>query len=337
MKIPRGAATLGGIAAGVWMVELEDMRLFVCAVGSGSLSAAGRELGFSPAVASKRLSRLEAALGVRLLQRSSRRLALTGEGATYYERCAAILADVDEAALAVSAGQAEARGRLHVSAPVDLGRQWVGPAAAEFAAAHPALAVRVSLSDRVVDLFEAGVDVAVRLGALDDSRLVSRRLARSRRVVCGAPAYLDRRGAPRTLADLADHECIALERPGMRPLSWTFRTERGLEVVRVGGRLAAGSGDLVRDWAVAGHGLAFKSIWDVAADIAAGRLVPLLTDLPAPASAVHAIYPSRRFVPARVRLFVDLLERRFAAHEAAVLAAAAPPGDRQSAPRRRRD
>ncbi|AUX45031.1 LysR family transcriptional regulator [Sorangium cellulosum] len=318
------------------MVELEDMRLFVCAVGSGSLSAAGRELGFSPAVASKRLSRLEAALGVRLLQRSSRRLALTGEGATYYERCAAILADVDEAALAVSAGQAEARGRLHVSAPVDLGRQWIGPAAADFAAAHPELAVRVSLSDRLVDLFEAGVDVAVRLGALDDSRLVSRRLAGNRRVVCAAPAYLERRGSPRTLAELADHTCIVLERPGMRPLSWTFRTERGLEAVRVGGRLAADSGDLVRDWALAGHGLAFKSIWDVAADLAAGRLVPLLTDLPAPASAVHAITPSRRFVPARVRLFVDFLQRRFAAHEPAVLAAAAPRGDRLPPQRRRR-
>lgn len=315
------------------MVEFEDMRLFVCAVARGSLSAAGRELGFSPAVASKRMTRLETALGVRLLQRSSRRLTLTGEGATYHERCVAILADVSEAELAVSAGQAEARGTLHVSAPVDLGRQWVGPAAADFAALHPQLGVRVSLSDRVVDLFEAGVDVAVRIGALADARLVARRLARSRRVLCGAPAYLARRGHPRTPADLDGHACIVLQRPGMRPLSWTFRTEQGLHTVRPAGRLVADSGDLVRDWALAGHGLAFKSIWDVAADIEAGRLVPLLTDLPAPSSAVNVLYPSRRFLPARARLFVDFLQQRFAAHEAAVLAAAAPRGSGEALPR----
>ncbi|WP_437934367.1 LysR family transcriptional regulator [Sorangium sp. So ce341] len=321
---------------GVRMVELEDMQLFVCAVARGSLSAAGRELGFSPAVASKRMTRLEAALGVRLLERSSRRLTLTAEGATYHERCVAILADVREAELAVTAGQAEARGLLHVSAPVDLGRQWVGPAAADFAAAHPELRVRVSLSDRVVDLLDAGVDVAVRIGALGDSRLVARRLARSRRVVCGAPAYLARRGWPRALADLDAHACIVLQRPGMRALSWTFRTEEGLHTVRPAGRLVADSGDLVRDWAVAGHGLAFKSIWDVAADIDAGRLVPLLTDLPSPASAVNVLYPSRRFQPARARLFIDFLAERFAAHEAAVLAAATPRAAPQAAPRRAR-
>jgi DNA-binding transcriptional LysR family regulator len=316
-------------------VELEDLRLFVRAVESGSLSAAGRALGFSPAVASKRLTRLETALGVRLLQRSSRRLALTSEGAAYHERCVAILADVDEAALAVAAGQAEVRGLLHVSAPVDLGRQWVGPAAADFAAAHPQLRVHVSLSDRVVDLLEAGVDAAVRIGGLSDSRLVSRRLVRNRRVVCAAPAYLARRGAPRTLADLADHECIVLQRPGMRALCWTFLTEEGPTDVRVGGRLVADSGDLVRDWAVSGHGLAFKSIWDVAGDIAAGRLEPLLADQSTPSSDIHVIYPSRRFLPARTRLFVEFLQQRLAAHEPAVLAAASPRQAPLREPRRR--
>lgn len=318
------------------MVELEDMRLFVRAIGSGSLSAAGRELGFSPAVASKRLTRLEMALGVRLLQRSSRRLTLTNEGSTYHERCAAILADVEEAELAIAAGQAEARGLLHVSAPVDLGRQWVGPAAADFAAAHPQLSVRVSLSDRVVDLFEAGIDVAVRIGVLDDSRLVSRRLARNRRVICAAPAYLERRGTPRALADLAEHACIVLQRPGMRALAWTFRTEQGPHTVRISSRLVADSGDLVRDWAISGHGLAYKSVWDVAGDIAAGRLVPLLTELPTPDSDVHLIYPSRRFLPAKTRLFVDFLQQRFAAHEAAVMDAATPRSAPPSRPRRRR-
>jgi DNA-binding transcriptional LysR family regulator len=318
------------------MVELQDMQLFVRSIASGSLSAAGRALGFSPAVASKRMTRLETALGVRLLQRSSRRLALTAEGTMYYERCTAILADVDEAELAVAAGQAEARGRLHVSAPVDLGRQWVGPAAADFAAAHPQLSVRVSLSDRVIDLFEAGVDVAVRIGALDDSRLVSRRLAQNRRVICAAPAYLERRGRPRTLADLAEHDCIVLQRPGMPALAWVFRAPEGRHTLRVGGRLVADTGDLVRDWAVGGHGLAFKSMWDVAGDIAAGRLVPLLADVPTPSSDVHLIYPSRRFLPAKTRLFMELLQQRFATHEALVLAAATPSGKPSPRPPGRR-
>lgn len=306
------------------MVELEDMQLLVRAIASGSLSAAGRELGFSPAVASKRLSRLESTLGVRLVQRTSRRLALTDQGAVYYERCAAILGDVEEAERAVVAGQAEVRGVLHVASPVDLGRQWIGPAGAAFAAAHPQLSVRVSLSDRVIDLFEDNVDVAVRIGALDDSRLVSRRLARNRRVVCAAPSYLSRHGTPRRLADLADHQCIVLQRPGMRALPWTFHLDGRAHTVQVSGKLVADSGDLVRDWAVSGQGLAFKSIWDIAGDVAAGRLLPLLTDQPLPASDVHVLYPSRRFLPAKTRLFVEFLRQRFAEYEKSVLAAATP-------------
>ena len=150
------------------MVDFEDMRLFVRAVTDGSLSAAGRELGLSPAVASKRLNRLEQALGVRLMQRSSRRLTLTEEGSIYYERCMAIIADVDDANSAVGLGQLEVRGQLHVSASVDMGRQYIGPMAADFAAQHPQLKLRQTNSDAMLDLFEHGVDVAVRGGNLTD-------------------------------------------------------------------------------------------------------------------------------------------------------------------------
>ena len=218
------------------------------------------------------------------------------------------------------ASRTQIAGTLHVSAPVDLGRQWVAPAAAAFAAQHAQLQLRVSLSDGLVDLLEAGVDVAVRIGTLDDSRLVSRRLARNCRVVCAAPAYLEDHGWPRALADLKKHTCIVLQRPRMRPLPWTFRTKAGARTLRTDARLIAGSGDLVRDWALAGYGLAFKSIWDVAADIAANRLVPLFADQPSTEADIHVVYPARHFLPARMRAFIDCLGTQFSANEKRILA-----------------
>lgn len=301
------------------MVELQDMRLFVRAVSSGSLSAAGRELNLSPAVASKRLSRLEQALGVRLLQRSSRRLALTGEGNCYYERCVGILADLDDANAAVKLGQMEVRGALHVSTALDLGRQYVGPLAAQFSALHPELRVRISASDATLDLFEHGVDVAVRSGAMADSRLISRRVALNYRVVCAAPSYLEKHGRPKDTAELARHACLMLHRPGRGILPWMLQTPEGPRPLRLDASLTTDSGDLMRELAIAGHGLAFKSIWDIAADVRAGRLLPVLTDCAIQEALIYAIYPSRDYLPARIRLFVDYLQSNMQEQEAAVL------------------
>jgi len=301
------------------MVELEDMRLFVRAVSSGSLSAAGRELSLSPAVASKRLSRLEQALGVRLLQRSSRRLALTGEGNCYYERCVGILADLDDANAAVRLGQQEVRGALHVSTALDLGRQYVGPLAAQFAAQHPALQMRISASDGMLDLFEHGVDVAVRSGAMADSRLVSRRVALNYRVICAAPSYLEQHGRPTDTADLANHACLMLHRPGRGILPWMLQTPEGPRPLRLDAALTTDSGDLMRELVIAGHGLAFKSIWDIATDVRAGRLLPVLTECAIQEAHIYAIYPSRDYLPARIRLFVDHLQASMQAQEAGVL------------------
>ena len=301
------------------MVDLDAMQLFVRAVADGSLSAAGRELGLSPAAASKRLTRLEQALGVRLLQRSSRRLTLTDEGAAYSERCVAILADLDEAHASLGAGQMDARGLLHVAAPADLGRQWIAPLAAEFAAQHPRLRLRISVSDATLDLFEHGVDVAIRSGALADSRLVSRRLALNHRVVCAAPGYLAKHGRPAHADDLAGHACLMLHRPGRGILPWTLQAPEGPQALRIEAAVTCDSGDLLRQLAVDGHGLTFKSAWDIAADVRAGRLVPLLADIATPDANIHAIYPSRRFLPARIRLFVDFLHERLQQHEADVL------------------
>ena len=301
------------------MVDFEDMRLFVRAVTDGSLSAAGRELGLSPAAASKRLNRLEQALGVRLMQRSSRRLTLTEEGSIYYERCLAIIADVDDANAAVGLGQQEVRGQLHVSAAVDMGRQYIGPIAADFAAQHPQLKLRLTNSDAILDLFEHGVDVAVRGGNLTDSRLVSRRLARNFRVVCAAPSYLARRGRPASADDLPQHDCLMLHRPGHGILPWILQTPDGPRTLRIDASITCDNGDLMRALAVAGHGLAFKSAWDIAADVRAGRLLPLLADVILPAADIYAIYPSRCYLPARIRLFVDHLQHQLEQRESDVL------------------
>jgi DNA-binding transcriptional LysR family regulator len=301
------------------MVDFEDMRLFVRAVTDGSLSAAGRELGLSPAAASKRLNRLEQALGVRLLQRSSRRLLLTEEGTIYFERCQAIIADVDDANSAVGLGQLEVRGQLHISASVDMGRQYIGPMAADFAAQHPQLKLRITNSDAMLDLFEHGVDVAVRGGSMSDSRLVSRRLANNFRVLCASPAYLARRGRPASVDDLQHHECLMLHRPGHGMLPWILQTPEGPRTLRVDAAITCDNGDLMRALAVAGHGLAFKSAWDIAEDVRAGRLVPLLGDVIMPEANIYAIYPSRCYLPARIRRFVDYLQQELQAREREVL------------------
>jgi DNA-binding transcriptional LysR family regulator len=303
--------------------DLADMDLFARAVLAGSLSAAGRELGLSPAVASKRLARLEARLGARLLQRSSRRLSLTDEGALYFERCQAILADVAEAEALLGTDSGAARGTLRVSATSNLGRRWVGPVAAAFAAEHPDVVVQLLLTDHVVDLVESGIDCAVRVGPVADAQLVARRLADNRRVVCATPAYLQAHGEPRTLADLEHHACLVLASGGALHADWRFRPARGEPVdVRVRGRLVSDTGGQVHDWMLAGHGLARRSIWDVAEDLAAGRLVEVLRDWSDAEAPISVVYPSRRFLPRRTRLFIDALAAHFA--QAAQRMAAAP-------------
>jgi DNA-binding transcriptional LysR family regulator len=291
-------------------VEFEDMRLFVRAMHWGSLSAAGRELGFSPAVASKRLSRLERALGVRLLQRSSRRLALTDAGGRYLERARHILADIDDAA-ADAARDGTVSGRLRVAAPNALGRRWIGPALARFCDAYPAVDASLSLSDGVVDLLEGGFDLAVRIGAATDSALVSRRLAANRRVLCAAPCYLARHGVPTRVEDLSRHDCLVQLRPGMLPQEWRFRVADGVRAVRVSGRLSSDNGEQILDWALQGRGLALKSVWDVAADVAAGRLVTVLDAVEPDLADLHLVFPSRRHLPAHTRLFIEALVQCF--------------------------
>jgi len=318
--------------------DLADLELFARAVSTGSLSAAGRELGVSPAVASKRLARLEARLGARLLQRTSRRLSLTDEGAHYFERVTAILAELAEAEAALGSGHAHARGTLRVSATSGLGRRWVGPVVAAFTQRHPEVVAQLSLTDHVVDLVEAGLDCAVRVGPIADDQLVARKLADNRRVVCATPSYLRSHGTPRALADLEDHACLVLATGGALQADWRFRGARGHPAtVRVRGRLVTDNGQQVDDWLHAGHGLARRSLWDVADDLAAGRLVEVLRDWSELDAPISVVYPSRRLLPRRTRLFIDDLATHFAQAAARIEAAASPAraAAKASTPRRR--
>ena len=295
------------------MVELTDMKFFVRALACGSLSAAGRELGFSPAVASKRLARMETELGVRLLQRNSRRLALTAEGALYVERCRQILADVEEAESLLSDGKQQALGTLHVSCPVALGRRCVGAAISAFAKKWPGVRVRLSLSDSIEDLLDGGFDCAIRVGGSEDSNLIGRKLADNYRIVCASPSYVAEQGHPQTLGELSNHSAIMLSSQFVERTDWKFihANNKQQKVVSMPVRMATNNGDQAHDWALAGIGIIRRSIWDVKKEIENGQLIHLLPEWQSEPAPIRIVFPSRQFLPARTRLFIDYLTEFF--------------------------
>ncbi|HWD22254.1 MAG TPA: LysR family transcriptional regulator [Burkholderiales bacterium] len=287
-----------------------EMLVFARVVGTGGLSAAARELGLSPAMVSRRLAALESRLGVRLVNRTTRSLRLTEEGAGYYESCSRVLAEIEEANAAVSAGSEAAQGALRVALPAAFGNQYVAPLIPQFAARYPAVQVLLSLSDRDVNVVEEGFDLAIRIAHLADSSLAARKLAPNRRVVCATPEYLRRHGEPRTPADLAQHNCL-LARDFSS--SWEYKDPDGRPgVVRVTGRYVCDNWEVLRQWALSGMGVALKSTWDVRRHLESGALVPLLpgytfhTDV-----AIYAVYPHRRHLPAKTRVFIEFLVESF--------------------------
>ena len=288
---------------------LQEITVFAKIVGTGSLSAAARDLGISPAVVSRRLAALEARLGVRLVNRTTRSLHLTDEGAAYYETCSRVISDIEEADAAVSAGRADPRGTLRVALPASFGNQHVAPLVPRFAERYPDVQLALSLSDRTVNVVEEGFDLAIRIADLADSSLAARKLAPNRRVVCASPAYLRRYGAPRTPEDLIKHNCLATE----FAMNWDYRDPDGKPgSVRVAGRYACDNWEVLREWALAGLGVALKSTWDVRRHLEDGSLVSLLpgytfaTDV-----AIYAVYPHRRHLPAKTRAFIEFLAESF--------------------------
>jgi DNA-binding transcriptional LysR family regulator len=289
--------------------RLADLQLFVRAVALGSLAAAGREQQLSPAAVSKRIAHLEEALGTRLLHRTTRRLQLSEQGRGFHARCVRILADVAEAEAAVAERDPTPRGKLRMTVPLSFGRRHMGQAVSEFLARHPQVRVELDLSDSLVDIVGEGYDLAVRLTVLKDSSLIARKLLPNYRVVCAAPAYLERHGTPREPHDLLRHNCLI---HGTEDV-WQFEGPAGALPVKVTGNLVTNSGQVLKDAVLAGLGLAVKSTWDMAEELADGRLRTVLDGYPVFSQmAFYALYPSAKQLSPKVRAFVDFLVERFA-------------------------
>lgn len=284
------------------IVDTFDMTVFVRVVESGSLSAAARELRLSLAVVSRKLAGLEERLGVRLVNRTTRSLALTDEGRTFYARCIRILADIEEAEMEVTRGSRTATGLLRITAPAAFARRRLAPLLRQFQARHPALRIELEAMDAITNIVDGGYDLAIRFGALADSSLIARQLVQNVKVICGAPAYLERKPPPRTIEGLVEHDCIVYGSPPFD--QWVFADGRS---VRVAGPFTTSDGETAHALALAGAGLVVKSIWDVADDITAGRLDVVLPECPLPAAPIHALYPHSRHAAAKVRLCVDFL------------------------------
>ncbi|HZD24646.1 MAG TPA: LysR family transcriptional regulator, partial [Alphaproteobacteria bacterium] len=273
-------------------------------------TAAARSLGLSKSAVSKQVARLEDRLGARLLNRTTRKLSLTEVGEAFYERCARIVEEAQAAEAEVSNLAAAPRGRLRVNAPMTFGTMHLGPAIADFMALYPELEVELVLDDRFVDLVQEGFDVAVRITSLTDSSLIARRIAPSRHVVCGAPAYFQRHGVPQSPAELRDHVCL---RYSYGPTSsvWPFNGPDGPVEVPVNGKLLVNNGEVLREAALAGVGLIASPTFIIGDALREGRLKPVLCDYIPRERTIHAVYPHRRHVLPKVRAFVDFLAQRF--------------------------
>jgi DNA-binding transcriptional LysR family regulator len=291
------------------MDRLKQIEAFVSAATRGSLSAAARVEGVTPAIIGRRLDALETRLGVKLLLRTTRKLTITFEGQAFLEDCQKTLNDLANAEAAVSLGSVRASGQLRVSAPSGFGRQHVAPLVGDFMLANPEVRVNLNLSDRLVDLVNENIDCAIRIGELTDSSLISVRLGEMRRMVVASPAYLVTHGVPREPTDLATHECLSLG----QQRGWVFRDPEGgqVDTIKVGGSFECNDGAVLHEWALAGRGLAWRSLWEVGQDLKEGRLTSVLDAWQAPPMGIYAVFPQRRHLPLRVRLFIDLLKETY--------------------------
>ena len=292
------------------MDHLNDMATFASVVAEGSFSRAARNLGLSKATISKRISRLEDRLGARLLNRTTRRLSLTEIGSAFHEHCSRLVAEAEEAEQTVTALTASPRGTLRVNVPMSFGRLHIARAIPQFLAQFPDLKVDITLDDAFVDLVHGGYDLAIRIADLPDSSLVARRLAPSRRVVCGSPGYFRRRGVPETPDDLRDHECLSYRYLATTG-SWPFRKGQRTWSIPVNGSLSANNGDVLLAAAVAGTGLVLVPTFMAEQQLRSGTLRPVLVSYAESDFGIYAVYPHRRHVSAKVRAFVDYFAERF--------------------------
>lgn len=290
------------------MSYLENLRLFVRVYELRNLSTAGHDLRLTPAVASSRLKALEAHLGVRLFNRTTRKLTPTEQGAALYDGALQIFEAVTEAEGAVAAISRAPRGAIRITAPLGLGRRIVAPAIPGFHAAYPEISVRLRLSDRAVDLMTEGIDAAVVLGVLKDSTLRVLRIMECPRVIAASPAYLERAGAPQAPRDLAErHQCLLLRYTGSQDYFWTLTTPQGPLRLDLSGPFDTDDGSVLMDWALAGHGVVNLARFLLAEHLASGALVELLPDTPPAASELAVVYPHKRLMDPKLRVFIDYM------------------------------
>ena len=313
------------------MDKLKQLESFVSVVARGSLTGAAKAEGVAPAVMGRRLDALEERLGVKLLVRTTRRISLTHEGSAFLEDCQRLLVDLSDAEASVSAGGLKASGHLRITAPAGFGRRHVAPLVTRFRELHADVTMSLNLSDRVVDLAGEGFDCAVRVGDMPDSSLVSVRMADNRRLCVATPRYLQTRGTPKHPSELAKFDCLTLSSDASQTRGWAFRVPRNAqgqqlegvltdavddhdhEVVylKPGGPLDCSDGQVLHDWCLAGYGIAWRSTWEVESEIAAGLLVPVLEEFAAPANGIYAVFPQRKHLPLRVRLWIDFLKQNY--------------------------
>jgi DNA-binding transcriptional LysR family regulator len=296
-------------------VQPADLGFFSTLAACGNLSAAARELGITPAAVSKRLAQMEARLGVALVNRTTRRMSLTPEGEQYLQHARRILSEIDDLAQLLGSARVEPRGLLRVNATLGFGRSHVAPAISRFVRRYPQVDVQLQLSVSPPPLADDAYDVCIRFGAPPDSRVVARRLAANRRLLCAAPAYLARRGVPKVPEDLTRHDCICIRQGDDAYGVWRFATGRGTSqrsvAVRIRGNLATNDGEIAVNWALDGHGILMRAEWDIAHHLRSGRLVQVLGNYRTPEADIYAVYPQRHQLSARVRAFVEFMARSF--------------------------
>ena len=293
------------------MAKLKQLESFVSVVARGSLTAAALAEGVAPAIMGRRLDALEERLGVKLLVRTTRRITLTHEGSAFLEDCQRLLLELANAEASVSAGGVKASGHLRITAPAGFGRRHVAPLVAKFREQHADVTITLNLSDRVVDLAGEGFDCAVRVGDLLDSSLVSVRLADNRRLCVATPSYLLRCGTPLHPGDLSRFDCLTLSSEASQTRGWAFMLAGELVHLKPGGPLDCSDGQVLHDWCLAGYGVAWRSTWEVESEIAAGRLVAVLEDFAAPPNGIYAVFPQRKHLALRVRLWIDFLKHHY--------------------------
>ena len=297
------------------MDKFKQLASFVSVATRGGLTAAAVAEGVAPAIMGRRLDALEARLGVKLLVRTTRRITLTHEGSAFLEDCQRVLADVANAEASVSAGGVKASGHLRVTAPAGFGRRHVAPLVPRFRELHSEVTISLNLGDRVVDVAGEGFDCAVRVGDMPDSSMVSVRLADNRRLCVATPKYLQQHGTPKHPSELSRHDCLTLSSDASQTRGWGFQVRKGgvVELIHLkpGGPLDCSDGQVLHAWCVAGYGIAWRSTWEVEAEISAGTLVSVLDEFAAPPHGIYAVFPQRKHLPLRVRLWIDYLKHHY--------------------------